>query len=118
MKEHEVNELEEAEQIRCELEKYIDLYNSLHPEEKIDPGNVFVNRYVNKIGSIGCRFEDDGWYIYEVDDRFNLLTNGPFSKNGALKALTTMLYMPSEITKLRFTEDELRLFLRGPRPKN
>lgn len=44
----------EEPEIRNILERYIYLYNSENPNEKINPDNLFINDCVNKPGAIGC----------------------------------------------------------------
>ena len=99
------------------MERYIYLYNSENPNEKIKPDNLFINDCVNKPGAIGCYNKNNNWYVYYVDDRFNLLVNGPFTKNGIIVALAKMMYIPSNIIEYSFSdEEEYRLYLQGKKP--
>lgn len=103
-------------EIRKLLEKYISLYNSQNPNKKIELDNLFINNCVNKPGAIGCYNKNNKWYIYHVDDRFNLLVNGPFTKNAIITALAKMMYIPSSMIEYKFSDEEYRLYLQGEKP--
>lgn len=103
-------------EIKNILEKYITLYNSQNQNEKIEFDNLFINNCVNKPGAIGCYNKNNKWYIYRIDDRFNLLVNGPFTKNGVITSLAYMMYIPSSILEFDFSDEEFRLYLQGEKP--
>lgn len=103
-------------EIKNILEKYIALYNSQNLNKKIVLDNLFVNNCVNKPGAIGCYNKNGKWYIYHVDDRFNLLVNGPFTKDAIITALAKMMYIPSSMIEYSFSDEEYRLYLQGEKP--
>ena len=106
----------EENEIKSELKKYIESFNNQCPDKKIDLDNLFINDCINKPGAIGCYYKNSEWYIYHVDDKFNLLVNGPFSKDAIITAIATMLFIPSHIVKYSFTDAEYDLYLQGERP--
>jgi hypothetical protein len=108
--------IQEELEIRSVLEKYVELYNLQNPDKKISLDDLFINKCVNKPGAIGCYNKNNKWYIYHVDDRFNLLVNGPFSKTAIIVALAKMMYIPSKMVDLSFTDEEYKLYLRGEEP--
>lgn len=116
MEEQNLKIKNEELEIRNILGRYIYLYNLENPDEKIEPDNLFINNCVNKPGAIGCYNKNNNWYIYRVDDRFNLLVNGPFTKNAIIVALAKMMYIPSNIIEYGFSDEEYRLYLQGEKP--
>ena len=108
--------MSEEEEIKSALFSYIEVYNSQNLNKKIDLDNMFINNCVNKPGAIGCYYKNNKWYIYRIDDRFNLLVNGPFTKEGVIVALAKMLYIPSNIIKYNFSDEEYDLYLQGEKP--
>lgn len=109
-------EQREKEIIRREFFEIVSKYNDAFPNKKVDSDNIFIGRCVNKPGCVGCFWKDNGWYLYRVDDRFNLLANGPFSLNGIIVALQHMVYIPSDFTNRDFDDEEFRLYLKGEKP--
>ena len=116
MEEQNLKIKNEELEIKNILGRYIYLYNLENPDEKIEPDNLFINNCVNKPGAIGCYNKNNNWYIYRVDDRFNLLVNGPFTKNAIIVALAKMMYIPSNIIEYGFSDEEYRLYLQGEKP--
>ena len=102
--------------ILLEIYDVISKFNANFPQKRIDFENIFVGECVNKSGCIGCYWKDDGWYLYRVDDRSNLLMNGPFSLNGIIVALLHMLYIPAELQNRKFDDEEYKLYLSGKKP--
>ena len=116
MEEQNLKIKNEELEIKNILGRYIYLYNLENPDEKIEPDNLFINNCVNKPGAIGCYNKNNNWYIYRVDDRFNLLVNGPFTKSAIIVALAKMMYIPSNIIEYGFSDEEYRLYLQGEKP--
>ena len=116
MEEQNLKIKNEELEIRNILGRYIYLYNLENPDEKIEPDNLFINNCVNKPGAIGCYNKNNNWYIYRVDDRFNLLVNGQFTKNAIIVDLAKMMYIPSNIIEYGFSDEEYRLYLQGEKP--
>lgn len=103
----------ELEIITKEINEVVNKYNDNAQSKKVDMNNIFIGKCVNKPGCIGCFSGENGWYLYRVDDRFNLLKNGPFSINGIIVALLHALYIPSELQNRTFSDEEYRLYLNG-----
>jgi len=110
------NECEQTKIITQEIQEIVFKYNDMFPEKKIDFDNIFVGKCVNNPGCVGCYWKEDRWYLYRVDDRFNLLRNGPFSLNGIIVALLHMLYIPAELHSRKFDSEEHNLYLSGEKP--
>lgn len=106
----------EANEIRNTIEKDIMLFNSQDFGREIKSDDVFINRVVNKPGAIGCYNKNNKWYIYHVDDKFNLLVNGPFSKEGIIQALAIHLHIPSSVADHYISDEEFDIYLDGMKP--
>ena len=106
----------EKEIIVQEIFEIVSKYNDAFPNNKVDLDNIFIGKCVNKPGCIGCFWRDNGWFLYRVDDRFNLLANGPFSLNGIIVALLRMVYISSDFVNRKFDDAEYRLYLNGEKP--
>ena len=104
---------DEERMVVLEIYDIVTAFNNCFPQKSIDFNNIFIGECVNKPGCIGCFYRGNGWYLYHVDDRFNLLQNGPFSLNGIIVALSHMLYIPKEFQSREFDEEEYHLYLNG-----
>ena len=116
---HEVitseKEREEVEIITKELFEIVSKYNAAKAD-KIIFENIFIGKCVNKPDCIGCIYRTNGWYLYYVDDRFNLMGQGPFTLNGIIVALSKSLHIPSEFHTRNFNDEEYSLYLSGYKP--
>lgn len=108
-------EREEVEIITKELFEIVSMYNAAKAD-KIIFENIFIGKCVNKPDCIGCIYRGNGWYLYRVDDRFNLMGNGPFTLNGIIVALSKSLHIPSEFYTRKFNDKEYNLYLSGYTP--
>ena len=102
--------------ILLEIYDIVSKFNTKFPQNKIRFDNIFIGECVSKPNCIGCFYKEDGWYLYLVDDRFNLLRNGPFSLNGIIVALLHMLHIPAELQNRKFNNEEYKLYLSGEKP--
>lgn len=109
------NEKEQQEIITAELFELVSKYNEMKTD-KIDLDNIFIGKCVNKPGGIGCIYRSNGWYLYHVDDRFNLMGQGPFTLNGIIVALSKSLHIPCEFYTRKFNDEEYKLYLSGYKP--
>ncbi|MBR6514093.1 MAG: hypothetical protein IKT46_04580 [Clostridia bacterium] len=108
---HLINDEERL--IISEIYEAISDFNNSFSKNSIDINNIFIGEYINKPNSSGCFKKNDGWYLYYVDDRFNLLQQGPFTLSGIIAALCKTLHIPSEFCSRKFTDEEYNLYLSG-----
>lgn len=106
----------ESKEILEELEKYVKRYNELNPNRTINIDKVHINEIVKELGSIGCYKNDKSWIKYYVGDNNKVMVNGPYSKDGIIKALATTMYIPTELIDKNFTDEEFETYTKGEVP--
>lgn len=106
---------QESLKIRKILSSYIDKYNATHSNNQKSIQSVYINEKRKYPGALGCFSKNNKWYLYTVDDRFNVLLNGPFSIEGIIVALAYEMYItPAD---LQFNEEEYTTYLQGSSPE-
>ena len=107
----------EEQYIKNKLESYLTASN-LENTNKKSLDNIFINKIVGNPGAVGCYYENEKWYLYQVDDHFHLLANGPFSLNGIVVGLASELCISKKYRDLSFSDSEYETYLQGMKPVN